>query len=226
MSLLLMLHVAGGTVALLAGALALAAPKGDRMHRRAGVLFVGAMLLMAGLGATLALREPSRMSVIGGSLSCYLVITGFAAVRWPRERQRTLLLALLPVALGCAIASGAWALAAMRSGVGQVDGVPAPMGLVFATVAALGVAGDVRLLRAPYTRAAHRVARHLWRLTFAMWIATGSFFLGQAQVIPAPFRVMPVLATPVVLVLVLLLYWLVRTLWRPRRRALTPAPEI
>lgn len=42
------------------------------------------------------------------------------------------------------------------------------------------------------------------------FIATASFFLGQAKVIPKPLRVMPLLWVPVLVVLVMMLYWLVR----------------
>src|SRR5262249_40598328 len=49
--------------------------------------------------------------------------------------------------------------------------------------------------------------RHLWRMSFAMFIATGSFFLGQAKLLPRPYRIMPLLAVPPLLPLALLAYW-------------------
>jgi len=55
---------------------------------------------------------------------------------------------------------------------------------------------------------------------FAMWFATMSFFLGQAKVFPEPLRhAFGLRAIPVVLVLAVVIYWLVRTKWarsRPR----------
>jgi len=33
-----------------------------------------------------------------------------------------------------------------------------------------------------------RVVRHLWRMCFGLFIATGSFFIGQPQVFPAFIR--------------------------------------
>ena len=65
-------------------------------------------------------------------------------------------------------------------------------------------------------RGTHRIARHLWRMCFALFIATGSFFLGQAKVIPKPIRIVPLLAIPALLPLVLLLYWLARVLFTQR----------
>lgn len=47
------------------------------------------------------------------------------------------------------------------------------------------------------------------------------FFLGQAKVIPKPIRILPLLAIPAMLPLVLMLYWLARVLFTKwyRRRA-------
>jgi hypothetical protein len=50
----------------------------------------------------------------------------------------------------------------------------------------------------------------LWRMCLAMFIATASFFLGQAKVLPESMRIFPLLAIPVVLVLILMFYWWVR----------------
>ena len=52
-----------------------------------------------------------------------------------------------------------------------------------------------------------------------------SFFLGQAKVFPEPLRHMIGLrAIPVVLVLVVMFYWLVRVRMKPRRPLAMPEP--
>ena len=51
-------------------------------------------------------------------------------------------------------------------------------------------------------------------MCFALVIAAFSFFLGQAKVIPKPYRIFPLLVIPPVVVLVTLMYWL----WRVRVR--------
>jgi hypothetical protein len=53
----LVLHILGGSLALVAGFAALFAPKGGPLHRRAGLLFVYAMLAL-GVGARASF--PSR----------------------------------------------------------------------------------------------------------------------------------------------------------------------
>jgi hypothetical protein len=67
-----------------------------------------------------------------------------------------------------------------------------------------------------------RVRRHLWRMCFAMFIATGSFFLGQANVLPEPLRVRPVRTLLAYLPLMLMFFYLWR--YRDRRRRAVAAP--
>ena len=57
--------------------------------------------------------------------------------------------------------------------------------------------------------------RRWWTLgamSFALFIAALSFFIGQAKVIPKPIRIVPLLVLPVLAVLVTMLYWM----WRIR----------
>ena len=55
-----------------------------------------------------------------------------------------------------------------------------------------------------------RIVRHLWRMCFGLFIATGSFFLGQQQVFPAFVRGSNALFVPAILPLVLMIFWLIR----------------
>ena len=96
---------------------------------------------------------------------------------------------------------------------GKINGAPAGMMFFLATVALLAALGDIRMMLAGGLEGAHRIARHLWRMCFSLFIASGSFFLGQAKVIPKPIRILPLLAIPALLPLVLLLYWLARVLF-------------
>ena len=74
--------------------------------------------------------------------------------------------------------------------------------------------GDARVLAGGGLRGRSRLVRHLRRMCFALCIATGSFFLGQAQVIPKPVRIYPVLWILALLPLAVMRYWL----WRVRVR--------
>ena len=79
------------------------------------------------------------------------------------------------------------------------------------------------MLRAGAIEGAKRLTRHIWRMSFAMFMATASFFLGQAKVFPEPLRhAIGMRAIPVVLVLVVMVYWLVRV--RSKRQRAIPTP--
>jgi hypothetical protein len=90
----------------------------------------------------------------------------------------------------------------------------------FGGVALLAALGDVRMILIGGLQGAQRIARHLWRMCFSLFIASGSFFLGQAKVFPKPIRILPLLVIPALLPLVLMLCWLARVLltkWYRRR---------
>jgi hypothetical protein len=187
--------------------------------------FVGAMLVMATSGALMAAiaPRPNPGNVMGGVLAAYFVVTGLHTTRRRAPAPDALDVAALLVALAFVAAGLALGVAATRSATGRMYGYRPGLYFGFATAALLAAVGDARVMWARGVHGRRRVARHLLRMCAALWIATASFFLGQARAIPRPLRVLPVLATPVVLVLVLMLYWLVRTLYvrrQPRRHAI------
>jgi hypothetical protein len=94
------------------------------------------------------------------------------------------------------------------------DGLPPFPYFLYGVIGVLAGVGDARMIRAGGLTGAPRLARHLWRMCGALWIAAASFFWGQAKVIPQPIRIMPLLSVPVLAVLVTMLYWL----WRVRLR--------
>jgi hypothetical protein len=61
-----------------------------------------------------------------------------------------------------------------------------------------------------------RIARHLWRMSAALTIASGSFFLGQQRIMPAYMRGSPWLFVPVFAPLLLMVFWLIRVRLVPR----------
>ena len=112
-----------------------------------------------------------------------------------------------------AIASLTFAVEAVANG-GTRNGMPAFPFVMFGVVGLLASAGDFRVIRSGALEGAPRLARHLWRMSFALFIAALSFFIGQAKVFPEPVRIPALLALPVLAVLVTMLYWL----WRVRVR--------
>ncbi|MBA8886803.1 putative membrane protein [Dokdonella fugitiva] len=211
------IHIIAGLLALVAGAVALYATKGSPLHRRSGWMFAVAMATMTTTAAVIAqFFSPNRVNVVAAVLTFYLVATGVLAVRRtvPQMRLRATGLMLVAVAVGAhALALGAEALSSTTH---RVDGIPAPPLFMFGTVALLAAFGDLRMLQAGRIEGARRLARHLWRMSYAMWIATTSAFLGQAKFIPEPLRKLPLLVAPVLLVLAVMVYWLVKVHRRPR----------
>lgn len=212
------LHIAAGSIALAAGAVALYGLKGAKLHRKSGMLFVLAMLVMSVTGAVMAALKPEAISVIAGALTFYLVSTALLTVRRPAAGALWLDLGALLVALTIGIAGIYFGFEALKSPTGTKDGFPAPPYFIFGTVALLAALLDLRMLLARGVQGPHRLARHLWRMCFALFIAAASFFLGQAQVFPEPIRNLALLAIPVLAVLLLMLYWLGRVLFTQRYR--------
>ena len=58
--------------------------------------------------------------------------------------------------------------------------------------------------------AGERIRRHLWRMCFAFFIATGSFFLGQQKIMPLAVRGSPILFGLAFAPFAVMLFWLVR----------------
>lgn len=211
-NLLLVLHIAAGTVALVAGLVALLSAKGGWLHRRGGTLFVLAMLPMAGTGTVIAAARPEAITVIVGILTLYLVLTSVLTVRRPRCWAWRIDFAAMLVALTIGAAGIHFGFEAMGSPEGTRHGYPPGPYFMFGGVALLAGALDVRMLASRPLQPRHRLARHLWRMCFALYIATASFFLGQPEVIPEPVRHIAFLATPPLLVLLAMVYWLWRTI--------------
>jgi uncharacterized membrane protein len=215
----LIVHIAAGLSAILVGYVALSTAKGGRGHRMSGRAFVYTMITMGLLGAWLAAthNKAPEANVPIGLLTTYLVITGLITVRPPRVGARAIDSALAMLALSIGGVLLAFGVQAATTPTGRLGGIPTVPFFIFGTVAVLASAGDYRLIRAGgvhVIRGAPRLTRHLWRMCFAHLIAAFSFFLGQAKVIPKPYRSLPLLLIPPLIILVALLYWL----WRVRLR--------
>lgn len=222
--LLLPIHIVAGLLSIAAGAVALYAFKGSPLHRKSGLVFVAAMLTMASTGAVIAIAKPDAGTALGGALVFYIVCTGLLTVKRTVEASRGLLTGLMLMALAIAVAELALGAAAARMPGHMLGKYPAGFYDVFSVIALLCAYGDARTLWLGRLEGARRLARHIWRMCFAMWFATTSFFLGQAKVFPEPLRHMiGVRAIPVVLVLAVMLYWLARVLLK-RPHVLTPEP--
>jgi uncharacterized membrane protein len=208
---LLPMHIIAGVIGVASAAVALAAVKGGMLHRESGTIFVYSMLLMSSTGALISSLKPNgEGTALGGVLTFYLVVTGLLAIRRRVVGFHGLELGAMLVALVLALTYFTFGVEAMYSATGKAHGYPSPLYFTFGTVTLLAVSGDIRMMAAHGLSEPRRIARHLWRLCFAAFIASGSFFLGRPQAFPKPLRNMALLAIPSMLPLVVMLYWLVR----------------
>lgn len=214
--MLLPIHIAAGAIAMMLGAVALLVKKGGTTHRRSGLLFVAAMLVMGTTASMLGFRRsPTDGNVFAGVMTAYFVGTALTTVRPPSPWIRRFNAAALAVAI-------LLALGAFVSGVKGVSnpglspgGVPARiigvMSFILATVLTLAAIGDLRVWRRGAPRGRPRLARHLWRMCFALFIAAGSFFSIRervATILPEPFTTGPMRLLPIVLLFSAMFYWL------------------
>ena len=207
---LLVLHITGGIIGLLSGTIAMVFRKGSRGHRMAGDVFVIAMLLMAACAVPLAIMKHQLNNIFGGFLTFYLVTTAWATGR--RRGMGTGILdwgaLVFALALGVSLLT-LGAMVANGRATGQA-GVPLFMYFFLGSIPLLAAAGDIRMLVRGGITGKQRLARHLWRMCFGLFVATGSFFLGQQQVFPVFLRGSILLFFLAILPLVLLIFWLTR----------------
>jgi uncharacterized membrane protein len=211
---LLPIHIAAGGLALVLGAVALSVKKGGTVHRRSGLLFVYAMLVMGISAAILG-------NVGGGLMTVYFVVTALTTVRPVSPWTRGLNIAALIVVLGLATLDILGGVKAFNSPKGNLNGVPFAMLFFLAAIMILAAIGDLRVMRFGAARGGPRLARHLWRMCFALFIAAGSFFSIRqrvAKILPEPFTSGPMRALPIILIFAAMFYWL----WRVRGRRTLP----
>jgi len=220
---ILIVHICGGTLGLLSGAAAMSFRKSSPRHAVAGKVFVLSMLIMAAGAVYLAILRHQSNNVGGGIFTFYLILTAWLTARRTDGETSKFDWAAVLIPLTLGIFTWISGLEKVRSPDPPKDGVPTGMHFFMGSVMLLAAAGDVRMLLRGGVFATKRIARHLWRMCFALFIAAGSFFLGPAN---RPLRLLSavglrqqlfrallreeVLLFLSILPLLLLIFWLVR----------------
>lgn len=220
---ILLVHICGGTVGLLSGTAAMFFRKGSPRHVLAGKVFVASMLVMAAGAAYLGVIKHQPANTGGGIFTFYLILTAWLTARRADGETSKLDWAalLIPSVLG--ILTWTNGIQVVRSGASSQAGVPVGMIFFMGSVQLLAATGDVRMLIRGGVLGAKRIARHLWRMCFGLFTASGSFFLGPSnrplrllsavgigQHLPRALFSTGVYLFLTVLPLVLLIFWLVR----------------
>ncbi len=206
MSPLLIVHICAAIVGLLSGAMAVLFRKGSGWHAAAGNVFFISMLCMSSSAAYIAaFMKPNRLNFMMGVLTFYLVATAWVAAR--RRDGKPGMFDWIALVLVFADGAAGWVWGVRAA---------APIYFVFGSIALLCAIADVRMiLRGGYT-GGRRIARHLWRMCFALWIAAMSFYPGQAKLFSKALRDTNLLMVPQFLLIGFMAFSLYRVLKRSK----------
>ena len=221
----LVVHISAGVLGLVAGFIALSVAKGGSLHKRSGIAFVYLMVVLGLTGAAIAAVELTRpvhkpalpATFLMGVFTAYLVVTALTAVRPPSVWGRRIDLVGMPVALMIGLAHLALAARALRMSGGAFDMVTT-VGFIFGTIALIAAVSDFRILKSAPLTGAKRIARHLWRMTLALWVAALSFSPRLTRGLPKALH--PYVMLPALGVLLALIYWMWRVRYRKSFRGL------
>lgn len=209
---ILVLHITAGTLGMLSGFVTVFLRKGSRRHSIAGDVFVISMLTMAVCGVYLAIMKSQPGNVLGGTLTIYLVATAWMTARRRDTDEETGLLDWGALILVSAVAAAelTFGIEAATSPSGLKYAYPPGPYFMLGSVASIAAIGDLRMLARHGISGSQRLARHLWRMCFALFIAAASIFLARQQIFPALMRTTGTLWFLSVLPLLLMIFWLLR----------------
>lgn len=158
----------------------------------------------------MALMKSQMGNFLGGVFTFYLVATAWWTAR--RTEQKTELADWIALLCVSAVVAGnlTYGVEALRSATGRTGGYPAPIYFFGASVALIAAVGDLRLLLGRGISGTQRIARHLWRMCYALFVASGSIFLARAHLFPAVLRRTGILMLVSFMPLILMIFWLVR----------------
>ncbi|HEY0659940.1 MAG TPA: hypothetical protein VGD21_01240 [Lysobacter sp.] len=204
------IHIAGGVLALVAGAIAVAVRKGRGVHASAGTWFCVSMFVLGITASILAPFKSPPDSPIGGVMVCYFVATAWMTAR--RRNGTPGRFEKIACAIGLAIGIAIIGEGIRRALSPTPPSAPPGAGvlLVLGAICLLAGLGDLKFILRGKASTTQRISRHLWRMCFAFFIATGSFFLGQQDVLPQAVRGSAILFVLALAPIALMLFWLVR----------------
>jgi hypothetical protein len=168
------------------------------------------MMTLAASGVYLALMKHQTANFLGGMFTGYLVATAWKTARRKNEETGMFDWVALVVVLAVGATDITYGLEAGNSPTGLKDGDSAGMYFFLASLAALAAAGDVRMLVRGGVTGVQRLARHLWRMCYAQFIAAVSIFLARKALFPALLQKTGALYFLSFLPLLVMIFWLFR----------------
>jgi hypothetical protein len=183
---------------------------GNGRHAQAGDYYYLSMSVMTVSAAILTIWEPDRLTLGAAIWTFYLVHTSrSAALERSGQMDATWRWTLPLGALATIIfMHGGWV--ALAEPNDEFQGMPATAFFIFGSGALLAFLFDLSLFWRSRLSQRQRIARHLWRMVVAYFLAVTSLFLGQQDDVFPFMAGSPVLLLPSILTLAFLFFWIVR----------------
>jgi uncharacterized membrane protein len=207
---ILALHIAAGGIAVLSGAAALSFAKGAPAHRTVGNAFFLSMLTMSASAAYLAVLIQD-VNFFVALFTFYLVATAWATVERKEGSVGRFEVGAFLFALGLAAIEAFFGLQAANSVTGRFMNNSASSYFFVASLATLAAGLDLKVIMFGGISGAARIARHLWRMCFALFVALLSFMVqGLRTVLPPSMPESKYVFVLALLPLAAMIYWLIR----------------
>ena len=212
-------HVFLGGIAVLLGVVALAARKGAIVHVSAGRMFAVSMAVSSILGALLGLAKFETLYITfhAGILGVTLILSGWMTARRRLNPKGGWFAVIGVVNFLNVVGLVALGLHALSLPQTVLFGFQAADYLFLSILAGIAMIGDLWLFFCTELSRKHRIAQHLCRMCTGLFIAAGSAFTGPgATAFPEAIRTSGILSLPELIIISLMLFWLLRTLfWSP-----------
>jgi uncharacterized membrane protein len=214
MILVLAVHMWTGALGLLTGTAALLFRKGSGPHRAAGAVFVISMLLMAASATVIAIARSIPGSAVGGLMAFYMIATAWMSAHRKDGETGAFEVGAFIMAVGIAISLVSSAVLIATGRIVAENAYIATATYGVSGVMALCAAGDLSVILRRGLAGRQRIARHLWRMCFGLFIAAGSFAAQGTKMLPVPPQwSQTLLFGSMILIFATMLYWLVRVLF-------------
>ena len=201
--ILLVLHIAAGTLSLITGSLNMILPKGGKRHQKIGRVFVTGMMLTGGSALFMAQIKPNPFLFIIGVFTIYLVGT---ADRYIKLTQNKPLLIDWVYTLGMFVFGSIfiiWGVITLT----KSDGMGAVM-LVFGSIGLYSVYQDINNYKGEAKHRNYRLLTHIGRMVGGFTATVTAVLVVNAQYIPLNIPAALYWLAPTLIFTPLSIYWI------------------
>jgi hypothetical protein len=180
LSIMLVLHIAGGTIALISGLVAMLTAKGSKPHRLAGKIYFGGMTAVFVGAVIVAIGHHKDFLLMVGFFSYYLTVRGYRVLFLKKLNQGQkpvlvdwVIISVSAIFILALFGWGIWALT-LRSGMGMT-------GIVFGAIGSVFLFKDVRSFVSPPKEKMHWWFTHIGSMAGSYISAVTAFVVVNIQ---------------------------------------------